>query len=210
MTQHTDPSVPNAELVLKFLDLLDRHEFEAAEALLSPGFVLHLNDRELNREQTMAMVRGLLSYDNPQTYEQMFVHIDRAEVVLVSGEAGIGKTSLVRWTVWLLNGGRMANGASAGSCQKTKPPLFGPSRGSVSRTRSGISTTATPALSRRTTSFPPGRTTPPSPPSPHATAAATRTTAICGSRPLPDRPISWHCCATDAACWTSSSEICAA
>lgn len=59
MTQHTDPSVPNAELVLKFLDLLDRHEFEAAEALLSPGFVLHLNDRELNREQTMAMVRGV-------------------------------------------------------------------------------------------------------------------------------------------------------
>jgi hypothetical protein len=35
---------------------------------------------------TMALVRGLLSYDDPQTYEQMFVDIDADEVVLVSGE----------------------------------------------------------------------------------------------------------------------------
>jgi hypothetical protein len=35
---------------------------------------------------TMALVRGLMARDNPQTYEQMFRFIDRAEVVLVSGE----------------------------------------------------------------------------------------------------------------------------
>ena len=35
---------------------------------------------------SMALVRGLLSYDDPQTYEQMFMHIDSDEVVLVSGE----------------------------------------------------------------------------------------------------------------------------
>ncbi|MCB9737312.1 MAG: PPC domain-containing protein [Deltaproteobacteria bacterium] len=35
---------------------------------------------------TMAMVRGLLSYDAPKTYEQIFGGIDSAEVVLVTGE----------------------------------------------------------------------------------------------------------------------------
>ena len=35
---------------------------------------------------TMAMIRGLMALENPQTYEQMFRGIDRAEVVLVSGE----------------------------------------------------------------------------------------------------------------------------
>ena len=35
---------------------------------------------------TMAMVRGLLSYDAPKTYEQIFADIDRSQVVLVSGE----------------------------------------------------------------------------------------------------------------------------
>jgi hypothetical protein len=35
---------------------------------------------------TMAIVGGLLSYDEPQTYEQIFKKIDRSEVVIVSGE----------------------------------------------------------------------------------------------------------------------------
>lgn len=35
---------------------------------------------------TMAMVRGLLAYDAPKTYEQIFGGIDSAEVVLVTGE----------------------------------------------------------------------------------------------------------------------------
>jgi hypothetical protein len=35
---------------------------------------------------SLALVRGLMSYDDPQTYEQMFMHIDSDEVVLVSGE----------------------------------------------------------------------------------------------------------------------------
>lgn len=34
----------------------------------------------------MALVRGLLSHEEPQTYEQMFANIDSDEVVLVSGE----------------------------------------------------------------------------------------------------------------------------
>jgi hypothetical protein len=35
---------------------------------------------------TMALVRGLMSHDTPQTYEQIFGRIDRSQVVLVSGE----------------------------------------------------------------------------------------------------------------------------
>lgn len=35
---------------------------------------------------TMAMVRGLMKYDDPQTYEQIFRSIDRSQVVLVTGE----------------------------------------------------------------------------------------------------------------------------
>ena len=35
---------------------------------------------------TMALVRGLMDHEDPKTYEQMFVNIDDAEVVLVSGE----------------------------------------------------------------------------------------------------------------------------
>ena len=35
---------------------------------------------------TMALIRGLLARDEPQTYEQIFVNIDADEVVIVSGE----------------------------------------------------------------------------------------------------------------------------
>ena len=37
-------------------------------------------------EATMAFVNGLLSYEQPLTYEKMFASIDRSQVVLVSGE----------------------------------------------------------------------------------------------------------------------------
>ncbi len=35
---------------------------------------------------TMAMFRGLLAFDEPRTYEQIFANIDSAEVVIVTGE----------------------------------------------------------------------------------------------------------------------------
>ena len=35
---------------------------------------------------TMALIRGLLSFENPMTYEQMFRNVDSSQVVLVSGE----------------------------------------------------------------------------------------------------------------------------
>ncbi|MEM9191940.1 MAG: hypothetical protein AAGF12_22395 [Myxococcota bacterium] len=38
-------------------------------------------------QATLALIEGLLAYDEPRTYEQIFRDIDRAQVVLVSGEA---------------------------------------------------------------------------------------------------------------------------
>ncbi|MGE0784144.1 MAG: pre-peptidase C-terminal domain-containing protein [Sandaracinaceae bacterium] len=35
---------------------------------------------------TLALVNGLLSYDEPRTYEQIFANVDRQQIVLVSGE----------------------------------------------------------------------------------------------------------------------------
>lgn len=38
-------------------------------------------------EATMAFIDGLLDYEEPRTYEQMFKEVDAAQVILVSGEA---------------------------------------------------------------------------------------------------------------------------
>src|ERR1051325_11377015 len=35
---------------------------------------------------SMAMFRGLLAYDSPMTYEQIFAHIDDSQLVMVTGE----------------------------------------------------------------------------------------------------------------------------
>jgi len=37
-------------------------------------------------ESSLAMFRGFLSYDDPQTYEQIFKHIDDSQLVMVTGE----------------------------------------------------------------------------------------------------------------------------
>ncbi len=64
---------------------------------------------------TMAMIDGLLSIDSPKTYEQIFRNIDRAEVVLVSGEQdntfvpGGGGGGGVDWDGFTDNGTVAAN-----------------------------------------------------------------------------------------------------
>ncbi len=45
-----------------------------------PAFFAEMSDT------TLALVRGLMAYDAPQTYEQIFKAIDRSQIVLVSGE----------------------------------------------------------------------------------------------------------------------------
>ena len=65
---------------------------------------------------TMALVRGLLGYDAPKTYEQIFAGIDRSEVVLVTGEQdnrfvpGGGGTPVESWR-GLAASGTIAKGA---------------------------------------------------------------------------------------------------
>ena len=69
---------------------------------------------------TMAMFRGLLSYDNPQTYQQIFAHVDDSQVVLVTGEAdntytpGAGSGTTPPATAWagLAEHGSVAHNAS--------------------------------------------------------------------------------------------------
>ena len=56
MTQET-AAARNTRIVLDFFDLVDRHQFDAAAALLTPDFHLHFSGLELNRDQTMAMIR---------------------------------------------------------------------------------------------------------------------------------------------------------
>jgi hypothetical protein len=38
-------------------------------------------------DASLAMMRGFLSYDNPQTYEQIFAKVDSSQMVMVTGEA---------------------------------------------------------------------------------------------------------------------------
>jgi hypothetical protein len=65
---------------------------------------------------TLALVNGLLSFDAPRTYEQIFADIDSAEVVLVSGEedntyqpgGDVGEPTDEAWT--LSQSGMVARG----------------------------------------------------------------------------------------------------
>lgn len=45
-----------------------------------PSFFRSMSDA------TMALVRGMLNYDEPRTFEQIFAQVDSAQVILVSGE----------------------------------------------------------------------------------------------------------------------------
>ncbi len=69
-------------------------------------------------ESSLAMMRGFLSYDDPQTYEQMFTKISSSQLVMVTGEAdnqytpGGGGTP----TAW---GGLDEQGSLARNAKKT-------------------------------------------------------------------------------------------
>ena len=51
-TRHT-------ELSLRFLDLIDRHEFDAADAMMSDDFQLYFSALQLDKAQTLAMIRSV-------------------------------------------------------------------------------------------------------------------------------------------------------
>lgn len=60
MTQPPAPSTErNLQLVLHFCEVIDRQQFDEVEAMLSPGFHLYFSGLQLNKEQTMAMIRSV-------------------------------------------------------------------------------------------------------------------------------------------------------
>jgi aspartyl-tRNA synthetase len=59
MMQAADTTARNEQLVLEFLDLMDRHQFDAVEEFLAPDFHLHFSGLQFDREQTLAVVRGV-------------------------------------------------------------------------------------------------------------------------------------------------------
>lgn len=48
----------NTRLALRFLDLVDRRQFDEVEAMLAPGFQIHFSGVQLDRAQMMDMVRA--------------------------------------------------------------------------------------------------------------------------------------------------------
>lgn len=49
----------NLQLVLRFCAVIDRQQFDEVEAMLSPDFQLYFSGQQLNKEQTMALIRSV-------------------------------------------------------------------------------------------------------------------------------------------------------
>lgn len=54
-----DVTTRNTEIALRFLDRMDRHGFDEVEAMLADGFQLRFSGQQLDKAQTMAMVRSV-------------------------------------------------------------------------------------------------------------------------------------------------------
>ena len=54
-----DRTTQNTELSLRFLDLVDRHEFDAADAMMSDDFQLYFSAQQLDKANTLAMIRSV-------------------------------------------------------------------------------------------------------------------------------------------------------
>lgn len=59
MSQTDGTTARNTELALAFIDRLDRQDFAAAEACLSPDFHLYFSGQALDLDATMAMIRSV-------------------------------------------------------------------------------------------------------------------------------------------------------
>ena len=60
MTQTTGTSTErNLQLVLRFCTTIDAQQFDEVEAMLSPGFHLYFSGLQLDKAQTMAMIRSV-------------------------------------------------------------------------------------------------------------------------------------------------------
>jgi predicted ester cyclase len=72
----------NTRLVLRFLDLVDRQQFDEVEAMLAPGFQIHFSGVQLDRAQMMDMVRAIYASFNDLVHDvqETFAAGDRVVV----------------------------------------------------------------------------------------------------------------------------------
>lgn len=88
-----DRATRNAELALRFLDLVDRHEFDAAGAMMSDGFQLYFSAQQLDKADTLAMIRSVYESFADLTHDvhETFVAGDRvvARMTLRGTHTGI-------------------------------------------------------------------------------------------------------------------------
>ena len=75
---HPDGSPVPVSIARRFIDAMDSHRFDAAEALLAPEFQLYLGGQQLDRAATMALIRSV--YDS---FSDFTHHI---EEVIVAGD----------------------------------------------------------------------------------------------------------------------------
>jgi steroid delta-isomerase-like uncharacterized protein len=54
-----DRTTLNTELALRFLDLVDRHEFDKADLMMSDDFQLYFSAQQLDKAQTLGMIRSV-------------------------------------------------------------------------------------------------------------------------------------------------------
>ena len=66
----------NRQLAERFIDLLDRQDFDAAARMMSPDFRLCFSGQELNREQSLAMI-----HDVYQAFNDFKHHIEETFAV---------------------------------------------------------------------------------------------------------------------------------
>jgi steroid delta-isomerase-like uncharacterized protein len=85
MTQPADTTAENTRLVLEFLDLLDRQQFDAVENCMSPDFHLHFSGQQFDRERSMAVIRDVYAAfaDFRHEVQETFAVDDRVIVRII-------------------------------------------------------------------------------------------------------------------------------
>jgi steroid delta-isomerase-like uncharacterized protein len=76
----------NIDVALRFLDFIDRHEFETGAAMLSDDFQLYFSAQQLDKAQTLGMIRSV--------YESFADLIHDVHETLAAGERVVARMTL--------------------------------------------------------------------------------------------------------------------
>ena len=100
-----DRTARHTELALRFLGLVDRHEFDAAGAMLSDDFQLYFSAQQLNKTDTMSMI--------PSVYESFSDLKHEVHETIAAGDRVVARMTL-RGTHTGLFEGLAASGRTIG------------------------------------------------------------------------------------------------